>query len=95
MRQIHPHAFLVPYLDQHLQPRAVLVLVRNEAARERVVAERQRHLLQLVVGELVRFLARDQVGRHRACGDRERRAAQQPEQQLAPDRRVRHAFGTM
>jgi hypothetical protein len=75
-----------PELDREIEILAVRRRARCGGPEERLVTQRQRHLTQLVIEYLAGLLLRlviDGSARDRT-GDEHR--AQQPDQQLAPDR---------
>ena len=85
--QIQPHAVSIPDLDHQ---RVVAGAVPRRAVgsgSEWRVRERCGHLLQLMVEQLVGFHAGAKIGADRCGGDGDRQSGEQPEEQLAADRR--------
>ena len=84
-RDVGEHAARIPHLDDVVLAEPEL---RNErrARRERLVGERERHLLEVIVEELVRLPAHLEPRRaaRREAGDAERR--EQRYEELAADR---------
>ncbi len=86
LRYVHQAVGAVPQLHQQLAVFALARVARDRDGEQVLVAQRQRGLLELVVEQVVHFLARLPVARRARDGERERESGEQPAEQPRANR---------